>query len=95
MSLRVQRQRLQKKLANLLEIPDDIVLDLPRITLLGNMQMLIENHKGIVEYTGERVRVRLNREELLISGKGLALGNLQAEELIIEGEITGLSFEMN
>lgn len=95
MSLRAHRQHLQKKLANLLEIPDDIVLDLPRITLLGNMQLLIENHKGIVEYTGERVRIRLNREELLIAGKGLALGNLQAEELVIEGEITGLYFETN
>lgn len=95
MSLRLQRQRLQKKLANLLEIPDDIVLDLPRITLLGNMQMLIENHKGIIEYTGELVRIRLNRKELIISGIGLSLGNLQAEELIIEGEITGLNFELN
>lgn len=95
MSLRVQRQRLQKKLANLLEIPDDIVLDLPRITLLGNMQMLVENHKGIIEYTSERVRIRLNRKELLIDGNRLSLGNLQAEELIIEGEITRLCFEMN
>lgn len=95
MSLRSQRQRLQKKLAHLLEIPDDIVLDLPRITLLGNMQMLIENHKGIIEYTAELVRVRLNHKEIVISGVGLSLGNLQAEELIVEGEITGLSFEMN
>lgn len=95
MSLRMQRQRLQKKLAHLLEIPDDIVLDLPRITLLGNRQMLVENHKGIIEYTGERVRIRLNRKELLISGIGLSLGNLQAEELIIEGDITGLYFEMD
>lgn len=95
MSLRTQRQRLQKKLANLLEIPDDIVLDLPRITLLGNMQLLIENHKGIIEYTSELVRIRLNRKELIISGIGLSLGNLQAEELIVEGEITGLSFDMN
>jgi sporulation protein YqfC len=95
MSLRTQRQRLQKKLANLLEIPDDIVLDLPRITLLGNMQMLIENHKGIIEYTSELVRVRLNRKELIISGIALSLGNLQTEELIIEGEITGICFEMN
>lgn len=85
--------RLQKKLANLLEIPDDIVLDLPRITILGNAQMLVENHKGIVEYAHEYVRIRLNRKELIIVGTGLTLGNLQAEELIIEGEINELRFE--
>jgi sporulation protein YqfC len=92
MTLRMQRQRLQKKLANLLEIPDDIVLDLPRITLLGNMQMLVENHKGIIEYTNKNVRIRLKRGELVIVGVGLLLGNLQAEELIVEGEITELRF---
>jgi sporulation protein YqfC len=92
MTLRMQRQRLQKKLASLLEIPDDIVLDLPRITLLGNMQMLVENHKGIIEYTNKYVRIRLKRGELVIAGVGLLLGNLQAEELIVEGEITELRF---
>jgi sporulation protein YqfC len=92
MTLRMQRQRLQKKLANLLEIPDDIVLDLPRITLLGNMQMLVENHKGIIEYTNKNVRIRLKRGELVLVGVGLLLGNLQAEELIVEGEITELRF---
>jgi sporulation protein YqfC len=91
--MRLQRQRLQKKLANLLEIPDDIVLDLPRITLLGNMQMLVENHKGIIEYTNDFVRIRLNRGLLVIVGESLSLGNLQAEELIVEGEITALRFE--
>jgi sporulation protein YqfC len=92
MTLRMQRQRLQKKLASLLEIPDDIVLDLPRITLLGNMQMLVENHKGIIEYTNKNVRIRLKRGELVLVGVGLLLGNLQAEELIVEGEITELRF---
>lgn len=85
--------RLQKKIASLLEIPDDIVLNLPRITLLGNTQMLVENHKGIVEYTAESIRIRLNRKELIIIGTQLTLGNLQAEELIIEGEIQEVRFQ--
>jgi len=86
-------RRLQQRIANFLEIPHDIILDLPRITLLGNAQMLVENHKGIVEYTGEYIRIRLNRKELIIEGIMLTLGNLQAEELIIEGEIRELRFE--
>jgi sporulation protein YqfC len=86
-------RRLQKKIANFLEIPGDIVLDLPRITLLGNAQMLVENHKGIVEYTGEYIRIRLKHKELIIIGIGLTLGSLQTDELIIEGEIGGLQFE--
>jgi len=48
---------IKKGIADLLELPRDIVLDLPKITLLGNLQLYIENHKGIIEYSTSLVRV--------------------------------------
>lgn len=80
-------------LAGLLEIPQDIVLDLPRITMLGNKQLLVENHKGIIEYTPFLVRVKLNQGELNIRGEELMLGNLQTEQLLVEGVITQVKYE--
>mgnify|MGYP000978057944 CR=1 FL=1 len=74
-------------LAGMLEIPPDIVLDLPRITMLGNKQVLVENHKGIIEYTPALVRVKINQGELLIRGSGLVLGSLQPEQILIEGTV--------
>lgn len=76
-----------QRLAGLFELPQDIVLDLPRITMLGNIQMLIENHKGIIEYTPTLVRIRLKQGELTIAGSELVLGNLQAEQMLIEGTL--------
>lgn len=80
-------------LAKILEIPQDIVLDLPRITMLGNQQMLIENHKGIVEYTSQMVRIKLNYGEITITGTELTLGNLQPEQILIEGIIDSLKYD--
>lgn len=80
-------------LAGLLEIPQDIVLDLPRITMLGNKQLLVENHKGIIEYTPSTVRVKLNQGELTVNGANLALGNLQADQILIEGTINELKYD--
>ncbi|MDR3565197.1 MAG: sporulation protein YqfC [Negativicutes bacterium] len=81
-------------LAGLLEIPQDIVLDLPRITMLGNKQLLVENHKGIIEYTSALVRIKLNQGELSIGGSGLSLGSLQMELILVEGEISVLRYDI-
>ena len=90
-------QRRQKgilhSLAHRLDIPQDIVLDLPRITMLGNKQVLIENHKGIIEYTSLLVRIKLNQGELLIHGMNLLLGNLQAEQILVEGMIQEVKYD--
>lgn len=85
--------RLQR-LAGLLEIPQDIVMDLPRITMLGNKQLLIENHKGIIEYTPSMIRIKLNQGELVIGGTDLTLGNLQIEQILVEGTVGELKYDV-
>lgn len=82
-----------QKLAGLLEIPQDIVLDLPRITMLGNKQLLVENHKGIIEYTPSLVRIKLNQGELIVNGSDLTLGNLQVEQILVEGTVRDIEYD--
>lgn len=90
-----QRKKGQlQKLAGILEIPQDIVMDLPRITMLGNKQILIENHKGIIEYTTSIVRVKINKGQLLIKGCNLTLGNLQMEQILVEGTVEEVKYEV-
>ena len=83
-----------QRLAGMLEIPQDIVLDLPRITMLGNQQLLIENHKGIIEYTPSLVRIKLNQGELLVAGQNLMLGNLQIEQILVEGTVGEIKYDV-
>lgn len=90
-----QRKKGQlQKLAGILDIPEDIVMDLPRITMLGNKQILIENHKGIIEYTKTLVRIKINKGHLLINGQGLVLGNLQMEQILVEGTVEEVKYEV-
>ena len=83
-----------QRLAGILEIPQDIVLDLPRITMLGNKQLLVENHKGIIEYTPSLVRIKLNQGELLVMGTNLMLGNLQIEQILVEGTVGEIKYDV-
>lgn len=81
-------------LAGILEIPQDIILDLPRITLLGNKQLLVENHKGIIEYDSSLVRIKMTQGELIVKGSDFTLGNLQHEQILIEGTIAELKYDV-
>ena len=82
-----------QRIAGMLELPQDIILDLPRITMLGNKQLLVENHKGIIEYTASLVRIKVNQGEVLVKGQDLTLGNLQAEQILIEGIVEVVCYD--
>ncbi|MCT4594594.1 MAG: sporulation protein YqfC [Anaeromicrobium sp.] len=87
-----KNMEIRESLAELLELPKDIILDLPRITMLGNLQLYIENHKGIIEYTKVRIRVKLREGSLRVIGKDLTIKNIMEEEIVICGELHSIEF---
>ncbi|SET41362.1 sporulation protein YqfC [Natronincola peptidivorans] len=87
-----KNQEIKKSLAEILELPKDIVLDIPKITMVGNLQIYIENHKGIIEYTNNRIRISTKSGVLRILGKNLLLKNIVLEEIVIVGEIVQVEF---
>ncbi len=89
---RVRSRRLRQKIANLLELPSDVVLDLPRVVLVGNVQAVIENHRGLIEYSPGLVRVGLDAGQLVLTGENLVIGTVGAEDMIVLGRIIGLEY---
>lgn len=84
------KKRFEQALARFLELPRELVMDLPRVTLLGDMQVIVENHRGIIEYTRERVRISTSLGELVISGTDLALRTIFPDEIAVDGRIQGV-----
>ncbi len=84
--------KVKKQFSEFLEIPGDVMLDLPKIILIGNIQLFIENHRGIIEYTPEVVRISVQEGELAVSGEDLMLRNILPDELCVEGKIKSLNF---
>ncbi|MBS4022760.1 MAG: sporulation protein YqfC [Dethiobacter sp.] len=87
------RKNWRKDLADLFEMPQDIVLNLPRLTVIGNMQCYLENHRGVIEYTDELVRVAVNGGEISIRGLGLVIRYLANDEIAVDGDITVVNYE--
>ena len=84
-------RRLSRKLrhmaADLLELPQDVVFDLPRMTMIGDRQLHIENHRGVLHFAPDRLRLALIKGQLEITGDELILRGIWTEEVLIEGRI--------
>lgn len=87
------KKRLEYMLANFLELPKDLVMNLPRVTLLGDIQVIVENHLGIIEYTTEKIRISTSVGELIINGVGLVLRTIFPEEIAVDGKIKNLTLD--
>ena len=48
---------IRKQMTEALELPKEIMLNLPLISFIGREEVAIENYKGILEYSEQTVRV--------------------------------------
>ena len=49
--------------AKILDLPQDVVQDLPRITMIGNVQLYVENHRGVLHFSSENSEARINERD--------------------------------
>ena len=82
--LKIGKQLLGSPLA------EDLVGGLPRLELTGGSHLLIEDHRGILEYTDSVLRVALKHGELRVSGEELQLTALTLHELAVSGRIRAI-----
>lgn len=77
---------------NQLDLPFDVMMDLPRITMIGNFHIYIENHRGVIRFTKNELRLRLTEGELAILGNEFVIKNILPEEILLEGVIVDVRF---
>ena len=71
-------------------LAEDLAGGQPRLELTGGSRLLIEDHRGILEYTDSVLRVALRRGTLRVSGEGLQLTALTLRELAVSGRIRSI-----
>lgn len=84
--------KFREKVTEILELPKEIVLNIPRITMVGNGNLLIQNYKGIIEYDNDRIRVNTGSGIIKITGERLTIKEITSEDLMIDGEVGSLEF---
>lgn len=81
--------------AERLEIPAFGLHGLPRLTLTGDRQLLIEQHRGLTRYSAEEIVIALQKGSVRLMGKNLRLVAMDKEAVLIAGEIRCLEYLEN
>lgn len=78
--------------AELFDLPADVVAGLPRMELIGNRQFYLEHHTGILSYAEEQIDINTPVGVLRVHGARLTLLTMTAEEVRLAGRIDGLEW---
>lgn len=76
-----------------LELPKDLVYGAVLVSITGRQEILIENYRGILEYTKSHISLQTKTCRLIIHGKDLNISYYTNEEMKITGLIDSLLYE--
>ncbi|MBM7597927.1 sporulation protein YqfC [Virgibacillus halotolerans] len=73
-------------------LPSDVILELPRITIIGQIHVYIENHQGLATYTDSELKLKTNKGYIQITGSSFVLKMMLPKEILLEGTIKDIQF---
>lgn len=85
-----RREGLLERAAGLFDLPADAVAGLPKVELVGDKELRVENHRGILAYGREEIHVSGGPFVIRVQGEGLELRAMTGLELLITGQIFGI-----
>ena len=88
----LEKQSYLESLSENLKLPPDILCSVPVLTATGTSQICLENYKGIIEYTGEIIRIQAKNCRIHIEGKNLNIDYFTDDEMRISGKISRIEY---
>jgi len=85
-----RRTGLLEKTAQVFDLPADVVAGLPRLELVGDRELRMENPRGILAYGTQEIHISGGVFGVKVCGQELELRTMNALELLITGYITDI-----
>ncbi len=86
------KKPLSQTMADHLDLPSDILFDLPRITMHHNTELRIENYKTVLEYEDTKIQFACKTYIITVTGANLAITLITDDEVCLRGVISSVSF---
>ena len=83
----------KRKAARASRFPEDVVLGMPNVEILGYSEMRIENYRGLIEYTDQLVRIQTKIGQIRITGKLLQVDSYTNDDMKITGKIQNIEYQ--
>ena len=87
------RKKNQNRMSRILELPQEVYSNIPKITITGFDELIIENFKGILEYEDFFVQINTHIGIININGYNLLLENMTDDDIKVKGKIESVDIE--
>ncbi len=75
-----------------LRLPRDMMMGASIVTVIGNDQVLVENYRGILEYTDCCITLQGKNCRIAVTGRCLKISYYTSEDMKIEGRISEIRY---
>ena len=80
-----------ERAAETFDLPADALAGLPKLELIGDGELRVENHKGILAYGREEIHISGGIFLIKVMGQELELRAMTGLELLITGKISQIT----
>ena len=91
--MRKQKNKKERILDRLLNVPEEVSNRETKITILGFKKMLFENYIAILEYQDFYIRIKTKIGIININGFNMKLEEMNVDDIMVLGDIDSLDFE--
>lgn len=83
----------KRRLDKILEIPEEVYTNVPKITITGFSEIILENYKGILEYEKFFASISTHIGIVNINGYNLNLEKMTNDDIKITGKIESIELD--
>lgn len=83
---------LYHKISAAAQLPRDLSDGAALVTVTGQEEVCIENHRGIIEYTDARLMLQTKNGKLEILGRNLYISYYTGEEMKVTGRVEQINY---
>ncbi|APM38288.1 sporulation protein YqfC [Clostridium kluyveri] len=85
----------KRNIADKLDLPRDIILNMPQIKVTGNNEIVIENHRGIVLFDENQIKINSGVGLISIYGSKFEVLFMGGSTITIGGRFNSIVYEGN
>ena len=94
--MKMAKTTMAQKMLSRLNIPAEAAVSAvpaPRITISGDGRVLVEGHRGLLEYAADRIAAAGPGCRILIKGENLGLVAMNRREMVVSGRLWAVELE--
>lgn len=77
-----------KRISNMLEFPPETLMNIPKITIVGNEKVHVENYTALLDYKTDNIRLKFEGGVIDILGENFEIKVIGEDNIVIWGKIS-------